>query len=82
MQLKINISLEPVFLHDKKTNGYTSYFRQYPNAVGDGDTKENSLDNLANVFLIMLANEPELVKEIIKDQPEIKLDKNQNFEIA
>lgn len=82
MQLKINLQLDPVFLHDRKTNGYTSYFTQYPNAIGDGDTKEQSLDNLAGVFLTMLANEPELMKEVLKDQPDFYIDRNQNYEIA
>lgn len=77
ISINIKLDLSPVFIEDKKTKGYTSYFTEYPNAIGDGNTKEDSLRNLADVFYVMIANEPDILQPLLsKELHQLSLDNN------
>lgn len=80
LSINIKLDLSPVYIEDKKTKGYTSYFKEYPNAIGDGDSRHDSLKNLAEVFSIMLANEPEILQPLLsKELHELSFDNNREM---
>lgn len=77
LSINIKLDLSPVFIEDKATKGFTSYFKEYPNAIGDGNTKEDSLKSLADVFSVMLSNEPEILQPLFsKELHQLSLDNN------
>ena len=57
--MTLNVSLTPVLVPYSRGDGFNSYFEEYPNAIGNGDTKEDALKSLTNVFAAMVMNEPE-----------------------
>lgn len=77
ISINIKLDLSPIFIEDKKTKGYTSYFKEYPNAIGDGDTKDNSLKSLADAFSVMIANEPDILQPLLsKELHQLSFDNN------
>jgi hypothetical protein len=42
----ITIPVTPIYVEDEKIGGYTIFFKEFPNIISEGETKEDALDNL------------------------------------
>lgn len=51
---KPNLPLTAVFVKDKEDGGYTGFFMEVPGVVAEGDTKEETEENLFECLMAML----------------------------
>jgi hypothetical protein len=42
----ITIPVTPIYVEDEKIGGYTVFFKEFPNIISEGETKEDALDNI------------------------------------
>ena len=42
----ITIPVTPIYVEDEKIGGYTIFFKEFPDIISEGETKEDALDNL------------------------------------
>ena len=42
----ITIPVTPIYVEDPNLGGFTIFFKELPNIVSEGETKEKALDNL------------------------------------
>ena len=42
----ITIPVTPIYVEDPNLGGFTIFFKEFPNVVSEGETKEEALDNL------------------------------------
>ncbi len=48
------IVITGVLIQDEKSGGYTSYFREFPEAIAEGDSREEAISNLFDALVTML----------------------------
>lgn len=48
------LKITSILIHDKESNGYTSYFAEFPEVVAEGNTKEDAIKNLWEALGSML----------------------------
>ncbi len=48
-QLLLNISLTPVVEYDNKTDQYTTYFKEFPQAIAVGETEDDAETRLSHL---------------------------------
>jgi len=48
------IELNAILIPDKKIGGFTAYFSDFPQAIAEGNTQEEAIQNLKEVFFFML----------------------------
>lgn len=44
----IEIPVTPIYVEDKNLGGYTIYFKEFPNIISEGESKEEALEKLTN----------------------------------
>jgi predicted RNase H-like HicB family nuclease len=49
-----NLELKIVFVEDPKIGGYTAYFKNIPNVIAEGETKQQAYDNLIELLAIVV----------------------------
>ena len=42
----ITLPVTPIYVEDEKIGGYTVFFKEFPNIISEGETKEDALDNI------------------------------------
>jgi len=42
----ITLPVTPIYVEDEKIGGYTVFFKEFPNIIAEGETKEDALDNI------------------------------------
>jgi hypothetical protein len=42
----ITIPVTPIYVEDEKIGGYTIFFKEFPDIISQGETKEDALDNI------------------------------------
>ena len=42
----ITIPVTPIYVEDEKIGGYTIFFKEFPDIMSQGETKEDALDNI------------------------------------
>jgi hypothetical protein len=42
----ITIPVTPIYVEDEKIGSYTVFFKEFPNIISEGETKEDALDNI------------------------------------
>jgi predicted RNase H-like HicB family nuclease len=46
----IELPVTPIYVEDKKIGGYTIYFKEFPDIIAEGKSKEEALQNLKNTI--------------------------------
>lgn len=46
--INIEIPVSPILVEDKSIDGFTIYFKEFPDIITQGETKEEALQNLKN----------------------------------
>ena len=49
---RINLPLTIVLVQDPKDNGYTVYFKQFPNIIAEGDDEDSAIRNLFHTMRV------------------------------
>lgn len=60
---KTKVGLTAIFIQDPIDMGYTGFFAEFPEAIAEGDTKEEVKKNLWEALNIMLKWKKEEVEE-------------------
>jgi predicted RNase H-like HicB family nuclease len=67
MKPKVNLSTEvkfiPVFIRDETTSKYLVYYKEFMQAVASGKTKREAEFNLIEIFIAMLIERKEKIRE-------------------
>jgi predicted RNase H-like HicB family nuclease len=50
MESKFEISLSIVLVEDKNIGGYTSFFKQFPDIISEGNSEKEAIKNLMDTF--------------------------------
>lgn len=51
---KVTINLTGIMIKDAGDRGYTAYFAEFPEAIADGSSMEDTQENLLEAFKVML----------------------------
>lgn len=66
-QEKQKMSLTALFIQDPEDKGFTGFFKEFPNAVAEGDTEEEVKTNLFKALSYMLKfNREDVESEALK----------------
>ena len=52
-QIQLNLQLTPVYRFDSKTDQYTTYYEEFPNAIAVGETEEDAEIRLVHLVETM-----------------------------
>jgi predicted RNase H-like HicB family nuclease len=44
------LSLDAILVRDRNFNGFTAYFKQFPNIVAEGEDQDRAMENLFNAL--------------------------------
>ena len=47
---EFTLSFNAILVQDKSHNGFTAYFKQFPNIIAEGDNEQDALKNLFNAL--------------------------------
>jgi predicted RNase H-like HicB family nuclease len=50
MSTSLNFSLDSVLVQDRKSSGYTAFFKQFPEVIAEGNSEQEALTNLVNTL--------------------------------
>ena len=63
----LTIPVTPIYVEDPNLGGFTIFFKELPNIVSEGETKEKALDNLTKTVYDVFSYKNTLsVKELDK----------------
>jgi predicted RNase H-like HicB family nuclease len=67
-QIQLNISLEPIFEHDAKTDLYIIWYKEFPGAFAEGRTIEEAESNLIPTLELMWQERPKELERILLER--------------
>jgi predicted RNase H-like HicB family nuclease len=71
---KPKVSLTAVFVEDPTEGGFTGFFKEFPNAIAEGETQEEAQNNLFKTLSFMLQfNREENETDFIKRPEQINV---------
>lgn len=80
---KAKLSITGLFIQDPDDKGYTGFFNELPEAVAEGDTIEEAVENLFLSLQAILEAKKEIIKEELLLQDEKgTIAKTFEFELA
>lgn len=44
------LSLDAILIRDRNLNGFTAYFKQFPNIIAEGEDQDKAMENLFNAL--------------------------------
>ena len=59
------IPLTAILVKDKKSGGFSAFFAQFPEAVAQGHDEKEAMENMIEVFKIMLLDKKQEIEQTV-----------------
>ncbi len=63
--IQLNLQLNPVYRFDSKTDQYTTYYEEFPNAIAVGETEEEAEIRLIHLVETMWKERPDDLRQTL-----------------
>ncbi len=81
-ELQLNLQLTPVYNYDNKTDQYTTYFEEFPNAIAVGENEQEAELRLAHLVEKMWVEEADDVRNFFLERYSDKIKAGSKIKIA
>lgn len=76
------LSLNAIMIQDKNFNGFTAYFKQFPNIIAEGENESDAMANLFNALHDVFKYKSEKEATPVNFDNLNVIEKSINFELA